>query len=61
MNILPGMAESFEEEYTYTIILALLKFIFGLVQAVCHCFKIYINTMNLKAGFIKYKLYNCLL
>ena len=55
------MAEVLEEKYTYEDILALIKSIYGHVQAACFWFKKYTNTMILKEGFKQFNTDPCLL
>ena len=45
------MAEALEEEYTYDYKLALIKCIYCLIHTYHHCFKLYINNMNLNTVF----------
>ena len=45
----------------YKYILTLIKYIYSLVEAARYCFKGYINTMTLKAGFKQWKTDPCIL
>ena len=49
------MAEVLKENYMYEDILALNKYIYGIVQAECCWFKEYIKTINLKVDINQFK------
>ena len=54
------MAESLEQEFMYDEIMVLIKWIYGLVQAVKFWLKDYNKTMTIQAWFKKCKSHQCI-